>query len=354
MTISTLPCRIRPLAGETPLGFLGRLAVANLIPTPDLARYTARRMGMSTTNEFHPYFIAGIEQLGGLPSGYFLRDRAAILLWRRCHHHGWKLSRCVKCDVTDIPRRACLICSRGIPTYVASPGGGFCIRHDRWHLQERDVLDRSNSTARHGEQLLSGRLWARGITLHTGEISMALALIRDSYRESTRDPQVTFADVYGPALDLVFTLTDPAVASSLVTHIESPDRQVEALIGLTVGAGHGTRTEMLESSALKTVERHRSALGEALSMPRTRQRKHTHAQFEKAIAEAAYRQRAALLRHVTKTRVRAEPNKSSVRGAPASRTVSRRLIPGWMGRWDLDLNQPLAVIESEDQADRLG
>lgn len=67
-------------------------------------------------------------------------------------------------------------------------------------------------------------------------------------------------------------------------------------------------------------------------MPRTRQRKHAQAQFEKVIAQPASRQGRPTTSR-TNAHVHAEPNKPSVRGAPASRTASRRLNLDWMEGW---------------------
>lgn len=323
-----LPCQVRPLPGETPAGLLGRLAAANALRADVLARYIGRELGLTTTNFANARFVMGIERVGGLVRGHFERERPSLRILRRCHHHGWVLQRCSKCDVVDLPRRACLVCSMGVPTETVKRGGLFCIRHSRWHFQDQDVLIRPAQANRRAEQVLSGCLWNRGVTMHTGEIALARRLIRDSFSEAPK-ARISEAGLYGPMVELTLTLTDPAVASGLITHRDDKDRQTEALIGLAIGAGGGVRTRDLERTAALVISAHRSGLFEAMRMPRSPGTKSRTVRFEKGIVEASYRCKAVLLRHVSDVRVRVAEEEGPVRGAARSRTVSRRIVPGW-------------------------
>ncbi len=324
-----LPCRVRPLTGETPDGFLGRLAATNAIGLTSLQRYIWQELGLTTANSTNARYVAAIEQAGGLEPGHFAGQHARSGLFRRCHHHHWLLTPCRKCGVLDRPRAACSVCSDGILTEVVSRGGGFCVRHRRWHMFGQDELIRPPDVNRHAEQVLSGRLWNRGVTMHTGEIALAITLIQDSRSETSCSSDAALSLVYGPAVELALTLTDASVALSLSALSEGEARQVEGLIGLTIGAGRGSRTPELERTAALVVAAHRTALDEAVHMPNSPATRVRIVRFEKGIAEASFRSKAVLLRHVTRPGRRVNGAKLLVRGAPSSRVVSRRIVPGW-------------------------
>ncbi|WP_345475956.1 hypothetical protein [Microbacterium pseudoresistens] len=182
------------------------------------------------------------------------------------------------------------------------------------------------------EQALAGHLWSRGVTMHTGEFALASQLILDSLRERPATEGSQLLPIYGVVIDLLVTLTRPEVVLSLVTPAESERRQVEGLIGLTVGAGKGARTPELEATAARVVRKHRAAMDTAIRMPYSDRATIRRAPFEKGLAEASYREKAALLRHVTRSGRRIEAEDRAVRGAPPSRVVSRRLVPGWADR----------------------
>lgn len=327
--IRALPTRVTPLRGETVDGYLGRLAAVNATPPRELALYIAQALGFATTNTSAPRFVTGIERFGGLEVGHFARERPTLRLVRRCHHQGWTPCRCPKCDMIDLPRTACIVCSEGQPTDITARGGAFCIRHRRWHFQDENSMIGSLETHRHAEQIMTGRLWNRGVTMHTGEFGLALRLLADSFHDEMSVNQPQLARLYGAAVGLTFTMTDPAVASDLISHRESDHRQIEGLIGLTIGSGGGARTLELERTASDVIETHRHALREAMWMPNSPAAKFKIARFEKAIAESAFRHKAVLLRHVIDVRVRVDERTRGVRGVPASATVSRRLRPGW-------------------------
>ena len=326
--MKSLPCVIVPLAGETPNGYFGRLAAANRVSISTLKAHVEHQQQERSMRPSHLAFVAGIEQLGGLAAGHFTRERRSLRLLRRCHHQRWVPARCSRCDIIDFPRSACLVCSGGEPTQIVSRGGAFCVRHDRWHFGERDVLIRPSAAHRRAEQLLSGRLWSRGVTMHTGEIELAYVLLASSFIGDRSAPPAHA--LYPASIHLVHTLMDSTVASSLITHREDENRQVEGLIGLTIGAGGGARTRALETRARKTIRVHRQALQEAHWMPTSAGATVKVAFFEKAVIEAAHRHCAVLLRHVSEVRTYALRDSRLIRPTPRPRIVAQRLKPhGW-------------------------
>lgn len=336
MKVNPLPCRVVPLPGEVSVGFLGRLADANALDVTSLSHHIRRELRAKSMSVTNPRFTSMTEALGGLQPGHFARDRPRFRLYRRCHHSGWLLQRCAKCDVVDRARVACLVCSDGRPTEVFSRGGRFCVRHRRWHCGSEDEVVADSDGLLRAEQVLSGLLWSRGVTMHTGEFDLATRLILDSWREQPAAGQHAALRTYGPVVELLVTLTYPDVALTMAALAESHRRQVEGLIGLVVGAGKGSRTPELEDTANRVIRVHRAAMYEALRMPSSNGATITTARFEKGIAEASYRAKAVFLRHVTRPGRRDEFGERVLRGAPASRVVSRRLIPGWAdgGPWN--------------------
>lgn len=325
----TLPCRVIPLPGETRAGFLARLAVVNSLDLSALTHYLERTVGANRSSSTNARFTSATEAIGALPPGYFAKERARFRLYRRCHHVRWMLRRCATCEVVDRARSACLVCSDGNPTEVFSRGGGFCIRHRRWHFLGEDELLSTPSACHRAEQSISGILWRRGVTMHTGEYGLALRLIIDSWQERPDARWLRVSCSYAPAVDLLVTLTHPDVALSLFALAESDSQQVEGLIGLVVGIGGGSRTAELESTAATVVAVHRAAMYTAIRMPKSSGATVSKTPFEKGLAEASYREKAVLLRHVTRSGRRADIEERAVRAAPASRVVSRRIVPGW-------------------------
>lgn len=324
-----LPCRVIPLPGETPTGFLARLAAANAIDAMALANYILREAGTRSIGPTNHLLMSAAESAGALPPGHFAHDRARFRMYRRCHHVGWKLRRCARCDVVDEARSACSVCSEGIATEVFGRGGGYCIRHRRWHFRGEDKLVGSPEGYRRAEQTLSGLLWSRGVSMHTGELDLATRLILDSWQEPPEAERRTVTCVYGPAVDLLVTLTDADVVLGLTALAERDTRQIEGLIGLVVGAGGGSRTPELETTAAAVVKVHRAAMYTAIQMPRSSGSTISKAPFEKGIAEAAYREKAVLLRHVTRSGRRVDVVERAVQAAPVARVVSQRIVPGW-------------------------
>ncbi len=327
--MKTLPCALPPLAGETPAGYLGRLASCNLIPLQWLLRHITRAYRVESLPPTDPRYVSAVENLGGLTVGHFDRERDRFRLVWPCHHAAWRPTRCRRCDVSDYPRRACFVCSEGIPTEVISRGGMFCVRHNWWHGEKEDTHVRPSLPYRRAERLLSGVLWRRGVTLHTGEFALACELIRTSHQRTLADPVPGLRFIYPAAVELVFTLTDSVVSSSLITHRVPWEMQVEGLIGLAVGAGSGAgeRTTALESCASRVITGHREALAGVRSMPSTPGARHRKAPFGKALLEAAHRHDGVLLRHVSEVRVSADIDPLLAKAPPRSRVVAKRLRP---------------------------
>lgn len=337
-----LPCPVDPMPGETPAGFLNRLADVNALGADALTRHVWREFGAKSIAATDRRFITAVESLGGLHVGFFDQDRPRHRLYRRCHHTGWILRRCAICDVVDRARTACLVCSKGGVTEVFSRGGCFCIRHHRWHCRDEDAHVRDADDLLRAEQALAGLLWSRGVTMNTGEFDLAKRLIFDSWREQPAEAQCATWRSYSAVVQLLVTLTHPDVALTMTALAESQRRQVEGLIGLVVGAGRGSRTPELEDTAIRVIRVHRAGMYEALRMPKSNKATISRAPFEKAIAEASFRKKAVFLRHVTRSGRQDDFGDHVVRGAPASRVVSRRIVPGWAdnGPWNAASTAP--------------
>lgn len=332
-----LPLRVAPLSGETPEGFAGRLAAANGLSASALNAWLSPADTAGVGSE--PW-RQRLERAASLPYGYFQRARRRHLLFAACHHSGWRRVNCVKCDIVDTPRAGCTRCTRGESTMVFTRGGAVCVRHRRWHGGGLEVDLRGQPAYAHAEARASGWLWFHGVTLHTGEIALAMNLVsaaltddQDSRRAARLEqlnhadsPQVSRLLLYYPeTTNLAYVLTDPAVASALCTHRTSPDRQVQMLIALAAGACDGAPTTELEALARAEIDRMRLALSCAFSMPSSRTATVRRAPRPKALIEAGHRHKAVLMRHVDEARVSA-PAITGVKPPPASRVVSRRLL----------------------------
>ncbi|WP_091478687.1 hypothetical protein [Microbacterium azadirachtae] len=165
--------------------------------------------------------------------------------------------------------------------------------------------------------------------MFTGEFGLALELLRVSMSEQPDGATTALDSLYAAAVELTYVLTDTEVIDTLVTPQRRMDRQIEGLIGLTVGAGHGVRTRLLEATATDIIHTHRRALVDAIFMPVRPAAVFDLARFGKATVEATYRHNAVLLRHIDEVRPRIERRSKWPRGATDGKTVSRRLRPGW-------------------------
>lgn len=338
MPVSAFPVRVVPLGGETPEGYVSRLATANAVPVGQLAK------AWQLPDDAAPRAAAlehAAERAGGLAHGHFDRDRRRHLLYVTCHHQRWSARHpCRKCDIVDWPRSGCRGCTAGTPTTIISRGGAVCTRHRRWRHQGLNIdLSRLRTYSR-AERSMSGSLWSRGVTVHTKETLLATGLTvaahehagstlrRDRLTALGVDDELSASSLltyYPEIVAVACVLTDRAVASALCTHRMTVSQQTQMLIGLVVGASGGEATDALVEIARDEVVRTRVALQDAFSTPSSPGATVRRAPRPKAMIEAAYRHGAVLLRHADEVRVYAPPV-PGVRATPKSKIVSRRVL----------------------------
>lgn len=338
MPIPRLPVGVTPLSGETPEGYVSRLATANAVTMGQLAKVW--RLPDASAPRAAALEQAA-ERAGGLRDGHFHWDRRRHLLHVTCHHQGWWARHpCRKCDIVDQPRSGCRRCTGGESTTIVTRGGAVCTRHRRWRHHGLNI-DVSQVRAYSGaETRMTGWLWFRGVTLHTSEIDLATVLTVAAHEHSDDklrrerlaalrvDDELSASSLlvfYPEIISLACVLTDRAVASALCTHRLTASRQKQMLIGLVIGASGGQATDELTAVASDQIDRTRIALQDAFSTPSSPKAKVRRAPRAKAMIESAHRHRAVLLRHVDEVRAYASPV-SHVRAAPKSKVVSRRLL----------------------------
>lgn len=208
-----LPVAVEPFAGETVRSLYRRLAERNEVPTGELwtvIRHAQPRLPLRTTPEVVPRLV---EQLAGLPRGYF-DGRREDRLFVRCPHATWRHTNCRTCAPLPAPVTMCRRCARGQTVEVRTRSGAVCTRHRRWHYAGADD-DLTGKTAHlHAERCLTGTLWQRGVALSTGELELATELLILRHTAEPHEPgSVSFGgqlrELYPKAVQLTVLLTEP-------------------------------------------------------------------------------------------------------------------------------------------------
>ncbi len=315
-----LPIPVRPLPGETVVGYTGRLAQANALSFQDLKLHIRDLGGLSVTKPNVERVPEIVEALGGLPQGYFATDARRHGMCVRCSHYEWRPSRCRSCSRPQTPRTECRRCAAGAATTTRRRGGAVCLHHRRWHLDGRDVDLREHPEYGRAERWLSGKLWLRGIALHTGELHLAVRLILaalddvDGMAAPARramDFGVTLDGSYEDALlcaypeavALTGILIDPEFLRCLLTPRFTAVDQVEIMQAAVAGVLHGVGGRALHEIATMVVERSREAMMVAYGSVKSYGVKSIRCDFDKALIASARSTRACLLRHLDTVRV---------------------------------------------------
>lgn len=237
-----LPVLIEPFAGETVGSVYRRLATRNAVPTGELwttIRHARARLPLRTTPELVPRLI---EELAGLPPGFF-DGRRTDRLFVRCIHTDWRHSNCPTCAPLPSAVTKCRRCTGGESVEVRTRIGAVCARHRRWHYAGADRdLARSADFFR-AERCLTGTLWERGIGPDTGEMELATTLIRTTeLGQEDESHRTALARHYPEAVRLVALTTEPWAERFLANTNVGPI-QVAALVqaavnAVTAGASH--------------------------------------------------------------------------------------------------------------------
>lgn len=354
-----LPVSIRPLPGETVVGYVGRLAPANGLTFRDL-RLHIRDLGrLSETNPDVEKVPGLVETLGGLAQGYFERDARKHGMFVRCSHYGWRHGRCRRCSQPQSSRTECLRCASGTPTTTRRRGAGVCLRHRRWHLDGRDVDLAMHPEFGRAERWVSGKLWFHGIALHTGELQLAVRLLLAALRDSPEAAEraQTRADEFGASLDssyedsllcvypeavaLTGILIDPEFLRYLLSPRYKSRDQVEIMQAAVAGVQGGTRGRHLRETSRLVVERSQDAVMAAYGAKKAYGVKTISCSLDKALLASARSQRACLLRHLDTVRMPSSWDAPTSWGAPRNSILNRaRLLPD-------DLDRPLPAVSRD-------
>ena len=336
--VRPLPVSVRPLGGETVTGYAGRLAVANGLTAQQLRLHVKDLAGLSATHTDLERAAPWVERLGRLTPNHFTADARRHSVYVRCKRSEWRPWPCPDCGYPQEPRTACLRCTHGHPTTVRSRGGAICNRHGRWHVNGHDVDVSELPEYLHAERCLSGTLWKRGISLSTGELQLAAALIGHWAHDNeptrwmqrradalgvdagTDDTVLLFA--YPEIVALTAVLTDMSFASYLLTSRFRLVQQVTALEAAVIGIVEGHANRSLHELAERVVITGKDAVGTAMTM-RASHRTKRQCGLEKALIAASQRHRNCLLRHLSTVRIRITPYHPAA-AAPAARTLARR------------------------------
>lgn len=340
--ITSLPLPLKPLSGETVAGYAARLAHVNALDPGELKLHIRDLGGLSSTHPDLEKVPDIVEALGHLTPGHFARNARMHAMFVRCSHYSWRLGRCRHgCAKSQQPRTACLRCSRGDPTTIRSRGGAVCLTHARWHLDSRNVDVSAFPAYGRAERWLSGKLWFRGIALHTGEVQLAGRLIQAALDDVADaepikradqwgvDPRGSHADIMLAAYPEVVALTGLLVDPEFLRFLLGPRFRVEAQVEIMEAAVSGVLASSggraLHALSRAIVERSRNAVMIAYGATKNHNVKTIPCNFDKALYASARSNRACLLRHLDTVRmpVLSVPLKW---GATRTRTLNRAVL----------------------------
>ena len=361
----SLPVSIRPLPGETVVGYVGRLAPANGLTFRDLRLHIRDLGNLPEANPDVEKVPGLVEALGGLTEGFFELHARKHCMFVRCSHYGWRPGRCRRCSQPQTPRSECLRCSAGTPTTTRRRGAGVCLHHRRWHLSRRDVNVSRHTEFGRAERWMSGKLWFHGIALHTGELQLAVRLLLAALRDSpdAAERAQRRADEFGVSLDgpyedallcvypeavaLTGILIDPEYLRYLLSPRYKSRDQVEIMQAAVAGVLGGTGGRHLREISRLVVERSQDAVMAAYGAKKAYGVKTISCGLDKALLASARSNRACLLRHLDTVRMPSGWDAPPSWGAPRNSTLNRaRLLPD-----DLDLPLPAPLRDSSGSTD---
>lgn len=340
--VTSLPVPLKPLSGETVTGYAARLARANALDPVELKLHIRDLGGLSVTKPDVEKVPGIVEALGHLMPGHFEGDARRHAMFGRCSHYSWRLGRCRHgCARPQQPRTACLRCSGGIPTSICSRGGAVCLTHRRWHLNGRDVDVSDAPVYGRAERWLSGKLWFRGIALHTGEFQLAGRLIQAALADVADaeplaraerwgvDPRGSHADIMLSAYPEIVALTGLLVDPEFLRFLLGPRFRVEAQVEIMEAAVTGVLAasggRALHKLSQAVVERSRDAVMIAYGASKSYRVKTIPCSFEKALYASARSNRACLLRHLDTVRM-PSLDMPLTWGATRTRTLNRAIL----------------------------
>lgn len=338
--LRVLPISVEPVPGETCDGFIGRLAATHRLDTLDIQRQLTREIGRAGWNSNDPRLPAALAQLSGRPVQTFLPSFSEHGLWVRCGHRTWNPKKCERCHRFDAPRDACIICAAGMQTLTVARGGPFCTRHNQWTFRGLRATIPEIDGYEQAEQELETTLWERGVTVHTGEINLAAALVLSWINgnitpshldarsrllgvESPRSYEEVLLCAYPEVIRATTLITDRRFITPLLDTAVSALQQAErfaAAISRTCGGPHNANILNLARAVVGYA--HRSILY-AAGLRRTPRAQQLACPMDRALIVAAGRKHACLLRHANPRRIR-DTGRIRTDGTPRPRATRNR------------------------------
>jgi len=212
-----LPIAVRLYPGETPVSYWARLCAANAIGQKDLwlaLRHDDPALPIRVTPRSALWHI---EALGRLPEGTLLRDSGG----RECEHGGaTRQVECPSCRMIPAAVTLCRRCSAGELITVARMHGPVCVRHRRWHGDDRDIALSGRPKLVVAQRRLNGSLSLRGVPYKSPEVEAATELLQLGKVEVERpaDPLDDEIDLFPQRIALTAVLTDARLANVLMPH----------------------------------------------------------------------------------------------------------------------------------------
>lgn len=321
--IRLLPIAVRPVEGETPDSFFGRLADANAIAPESLWGFLRQLHGGLPFKRRVDLASTELEALGGLAPGWFASSRQRHLLPVRCPHNGWKFAICATCSPLPAPQTGCLRCGHGQATKVIARVGPICLKHSRWHFDNSNVDVGGMPGYRRSERDFRRTLTSRGISLATGEFALARRLVQawgsSTSTPSPRDEVPYFAD-FPLLVKLTVVLTDPRFVELLLSPRWSPSQHA-TLLSTTVTSVVGHVDYSPSDTLWVIVNQHAKAVATAYGMVGTN-RTSRSCTAQRAFVSAAYTERACLLRHLDAKNMPRMSNPANARRAPSTRQLA--------------------------------
>ncbi len=321
--IRALPVTVRPVDGETSESYFQRLASVNSVPAESLWGYLRQLHAGLPVKRNAELATTELEHLGGLPSAWFSLNRQHHLLPIRCPHTRWQFAICPTCSCLPAETSGCVRCAHGKATRVTTRTGPICLHHKRWHHESSDIDIAEMPSHLAAEKAFRGTLTNRGISLATGELTLANQLAHawsSTEPISTEEDGTRFFLLFPATVKLAIALTDPEFVELLLNPHWSPSEHA-TLLSMTITAvlGHPERSD---SGVLwKTVNHHASAVTVAYGMVGTRRRSR-NCTMERAFFTAAYTHRACLLRHLDARHMPKISNPGQGRRAPSAQRLA--------------------------------
>ncbi|WP_336648324.1 hypothetical protein [Microbacterium sp. MMO-10] len=228
-------------------------------------------------------------------------------------------------------------------TETVARGGGYCARHHQWAMDTHEFAVDDAWGYGQAEDIVSDRLWERGISLSTGELHLGAALclaaigedatarVRQRSREAGCPEPRTYSDFLAFAYPEVVAVTDLITTRAFVGRLL--DSSVSAIVkgkqlAMAVAKLFGEPdSDQLRELSIRIVGHAHEAVVYAEGLRRTRQAKQVLCPPARALIVAANRRRACLLRHASPRVLRNRTRPRSDGTPPPSVTRNEPLVP---------------------------